>query len=366
MRAMHDVPLLDLRAQYRQIRNEIRQAIDRVVESQQFILGPEVEAFEDEIAAYCGCRFAIGMSSGTDALLAALMALDLQSGDEVITTTYSFFATAGEISRVGGTPIFADIHPETFNLDPAAVESKITSRTRAIIPVHLFGQMADIKPILDIARRHNLAVIEDAAQAIGAELDGTRAGAFGDMGCFSFYPSKNLGAFGDAGLVTTNDAGLAARLRMLRVHGFGERYHSYVIGGNFRLDAIQAAVLRVKLKYLDRWTEARRGNASLYRDHLSGNVILPIERHGRHIYNQFVIRHPKRDALHAHLRANGIGSDVYYPVPFHLQKCFSLLGHTLGDFPESERAASEALALPIYPELTADMIRRVASAVMQV
>jgi dTDP-4-amino-4,6-dideoxygalactose transaminase len=358
------VPLIDLRAQYVSIRNEVRSAIDRVCDAQRFILGPEVEALETEIAAYCRCAHAVGVSSGTDALLASLMAIDLKPGDEVITTPYSFFATAGEIARLGATPVFVDIDRRTYNMDPDKIEARITPRTRAIMPVHLFGQMADMSPIVQVAQRHKLIVIEDAAQAIGAELRGARAGSIGHMGCFSFYPTKNLGAFGDGGIITTNDAGLAERLRTLRSHGFKTKYHSEIIGGNFRLDEIQAAVLRVKLKYLDGWTEARRRNAVIYRDNLREGtpVELPFEVPGcRHIYNQFVIRTKNRDRLMANLREHGIGVEIYYPVPLHLQPCFKSAGGGPGDFPISEDAAGESLALPIYPELTAEMIGSVCS-----
>lgn len=361
------VPLLDLRAQYASIRDEVRAAVDRVFESQRFILGQEVEELEREIAAYCRCEHAIGVSSGTDALLAALMAIDLKPGDEVITTPYSFFATAGEIARLGATPVFVDINAKTYNIDPAEIEARITERTRAIIPVDLFGQMADMPAIMAIARRHKLVVIEDAAQAIGAELEGTRAGSIADMSCFSFFPSKNLGGCGDGGMLTTNDAGLAERLRLLRSHGFKTRYHSEIIGGNFRLDEIQAAVLRVKLKYLDGWTEARRKNAALYRERLrhSGAVELPFEIPGaRHIYNQFVIRSKRRDDIVARLRGRSVGCEMYYPIPLHLQPCFAYLGGRAGDFPVSESAAQETFAVPIYPELTPDMIRTVCDAIL--
>ena len=356
------VPLLDLRAQYVSIREEIRSAMDRVLESQRFILGPEVEQLEAEIAAYCKCAHAIGVSSGTDALMAALMAIDLKPGDEVITTPYSFFASAGEIARLGATPVFVDIDRRTYNIDAAGIEDKISARTRAIIPVHLFGQMADMPSVMEIARRHRLIVMEDAAQAIGCELRGCRAGSIGDLGCFSFFPSKNLGAFGDGGMITTNNSELADRIRLLRSHGFKTKYHNEILGGNFRLDELQAAVLRVKLKYLDGWTEARRRNASLYRRNLQQveSIELPYELpDSRHIYNQFVIRARGRDDLLAHLRANGIGCEIYYPVPLHLQPCFKNLGYRTGDFPFSEATANESLALPIYPELTEDMIRSV-------
>jgi dTDP-4-amino-4,6-dideoxygalactose transaminase len=363
---MDAIPLLDLKAQYASIRSELREAIDRVMESQQFILGVEVESLEREIADYCGCRYAIGVSSGTDALLTALMALGVGAGDEVITSAYSFFATAGTIARLGARPVFVDIDPETFNMDPAGIESKITPRTRAIMPVHLFGQMADMESITKIASRHGLPVIEDAAQAIGAELDGRRAGGIGDAGCLSFYPTKNLGGAGDGGMVTTNRGELAERVRLLRNHGFTQRYHSEILGGNFRLDAIQAAVLRIKLRHLDRWTEARRRNAGVYRKHLPPGVQSPQEKLGKHVYNQFVIRHARRDALADHLREQKIGCEVYYPLPLHLQKCFEHLGYRSGDFPASERAAQESLALPIYPELTPAMIQRVSSSIAQV
>ena len=358
---MH-VPLLDLKAQYATIRNEVRCALDRVSESQRFILGPEVEALEREIAAYSKCAHAVGVSSGTDALLAALMAVDLKPGDEVITTPYSFFATAGAVGRLGAKPVFAEIDRKTYNINPAEIESKISSRTRAIIPVDLFGQMADMPAIMQIALRHKLRVIEDAAQAIGAELNGKRAGSIGDLTCFSFFPSKNLGAFGDGGMVTTNDADLAERLRLLRSHGFKTKYHNEILGGNFRLDEIQAAVLRVKLKYLDSWTEGRRRNAAFYRETLGKTrfVELPCEiPNSRHIYNQFVIRTTRRDELMAHLKEQGIGCEVYYPIPLHLQPCFESLGYKSGDFPISEAASNESLALPIYPELTADMMQTV-------
>jgi dTDP-4-amino-4,6-dideoxygalactose transaminase len=360
---MADIPLLDLKAQYGPIRDEIHAALDRVMASQQFILGPEVEALEREIAAYCGCRHAIGVSSGTDALLVVLMALGVGAGDEVITPAYSFFATAGTIARLGARPVFVDIDPATFNIDPASIESKITSKTRAILPVHLFGQMAQMEAVSAIAATHNLPVVEDAAQAIGAERGGMRAGSVGHAGCLSFFPTKNLGAFGDAGMVTTNDPLLAERVRMLRVHGYRSRYVNELLGGNFRLDAMQAAVLRVKLRYLDRWTEARQRNAAEYRKLLPKGVVLPLEMAGRHIYNQFVIRYPQRDRLMESLKREGIGCDIYYPLPSHLQPCFAGLGYKPGDFPVSEQASQESLALPIYPELSLEMIQRVSAAV---
>jgi dTDP-4-amino-4,6-dideoxygalactose transaminase len=359
------IPLLDLQAQYIPIRDEIRAALDRVLDSQRFILGPEVEALEREIAAYCRSAHAVGVSSGTDALLVALMAIDIRPGDEVITSPYSFFASAGAIARLGATPVFAEIDPKTFNIDPARIEARVSPRTRAIMPVHLFGQMADMSAIMEIATRRKLFVIEDAAQAIGAERDGRRAGAIGDLGCFSFYPSKNLGAFGDGGMVTTNDAGLAARVRMLRAHGSRDKYYNEILGGNFRLDAVQAAVLRVKLKYLDGWTEGRRRNAAFYRDRFAGarSIELPFEvPDSRHIYNQFVIRSKDRNGVMSRLKEQRIGCEVYYPVPLPLQGCFKELGCREGDFPFSEAASKESLALPIYPELTPEMLDRVVCA----
>lgn len=351
------VPLLDLKEQYRPIREEIRAAIDRVADAQWFINGPEVEGLEREVAEYSGAPYGIGVSSGTDALLVAMMAIEVQPGDEIITTPYSFFATAGCIARLGAKPVFVDIDPVSYNILPEAIEAAITPRTRAIIPVHLYGQMADMDPIMEVARRHGLTVIEDAAQAIGSEYHGRRAGSLGDFGCFSFFPSKNLGGFGDGGLVTALDEALAARVRQLRNHGDGPKYYHKFVGGNFRLDALQAAVLRVKLPYLDTWTEGRQRNAARYRalfaDADLPTVSLPVESPDRrHIYNQFIIRVPHRDDLIAYLRERQIGCEVYYPVPLHLQECFAYLGYKTGEFPASEAAAKETLALPIYPELT--------------
>jgi len=384
MKATQPVPLLDLKAQYAAIREEVRQAMDRVADSQYFILGPEVEALEKEIAGYSQCEFGIGVSSGTDALLVALMAIGIEAGDEVITTPYTFFATAGAISRLGARPVFVDIDPLTYNIDPAKLEGVITERSRALIPVHLYGQTADMDPIMEVARRHKLYVIEDAAQAIGSEYDGRRAGALGDLACFSFFPSKNLGAFGDGGMVTTNNPELAKQVKLLRNHGYSPKYYNKVVGGNFRLDALQAAVLRVKLPYLDGWTEKRQMNAATYRrlfteaelsiDQRRGEggvelaeisgVVLPFEAPNvRHIYNQFVIRSGQRDQLLAHLKERKIGTEIYYPVPMHVQECFAGLGYENGDFPASERAASETLALPIYPELTESMMGTVVDAV---
>ncbi len=362
MNAMN-VPLLDLKAQYATIREEVREAIDRVCDAQQFILGPEVEGLEQEIAAFCGAAFAVGMSSGTDALLAALMAVGVNPGDEVLTTPYSFFATAGVAARLGARPVFVDIDPDTFNLDVRAVAPAINQRTRAVIPVHLFGRCDDLGPLLKMAEAHGAAVVEDAAQAIGAvDESGRQAGVIGLVGTLSFFPSKNLGGFGDGGMVLTNDAVLVERLQMLRVHGTKRKYRHAMVGGNFRLDALQAAVLRVKLRYLPRWTEMRRRNAERYRklfvtsdlaSGLAGRVRLPQDSAG-HVYNQFVIRCSDRDGLQAFLREHGIGTEVYYPVPLHLQECFRWVGYRDGDFPQAEAAARESLALPIYPELTED------------
>ena len=354
---MKAIPLLDLQAQYATIRTEIRAAIDRVCESQRFILGPEVEALEQEVSAYCGVRHGIGISSGTDALLVALMAIGVGPGDEVITSSFSFFATAGVIARLGAHPVFVDINSRSFNFDATELDSKISPRCKAILPVHLFGACAEMDPILTAARQHGIMVIEDAAQAIGAKDGCNRsAGTMGSLGCFSFFPSKNLGAFGDAGMVVTEDDDLAEAIRVLRVHGGKPKYHHSVIGGNFRLDALQAAVLRVKLKYLPRWTEERRRNAERYRQYFSQaglleQIGLPEDVPG-HIYNQFVIRCPQRDQLQEYLRTRRIGTEVYYPIPLHLQECFVELGYKEGDFPQAEAAAREALALPIYPELT--------------
>lgn len=342
------------------MRDEIRAAIDRVVESQIFINGSEVEGLEEEVAAYSQCRYGIGVSSGTDALLAALMAIDIRPGDEIITSPYTFFATAGTIWRLGARPVFVDIDPLTYNMDTSpsgGLEAAITPRTRAIMPVHLYGQMAEMDPIMEIAAKHKLIVIEDAAQAIGSEYKGRRAGSIGHLGCFSFFPSKNLGGFGDGGMVTANDEALAERVRLLRGHGAFPKYYHKFVGGNFRLDALQAAVLRVKLKYLDSWSAGRQRNAAIYRELFAkaglDQVGLPMEAgQRRHIYNQFVIRVTKRDELIAHLKKNQIGTEIYYPVPLHLQECFASLGHQQGDYPASERAATETIALPIYPELS--------------
>jgi dTDP-4-amino-4,6-dideoxygalactose transaminase len=352
------VPLLDLHAQNGPLRDETFAAIARVCDSQRFIMGPEIDALEHELAALLGIDHAIAVSSGTDAVLLALMALGITAGDEVVTTTYSFFATAGAIVRVGARPVLVDIDPVTFNIDPEQVAAAITPRTRAILPVHLFGLSADLDPIMPHAERNGIPVVEDAAQAIGAEYQARPVGSIGAVGCFSFFPSKNLGAFGDAGLLTTNDARLAKRARLLRTHGMEPKYLHQVAGGNFRMDALQAAVLRVKAPHLAGWTRGRRENAARYRTlfraaGLEGAVTLPVEPPGRvHIYNQFVIRAAERDGLKRHLDELGIGNEIYYPVPFHLQPCFADLGYARGRFPQAERAAAESLAIPIYAELT--------------
>ena len=392
------VPLLDLKAQYYPIQAELQEAMNRVVESQYFILGPEVTALEQEVAEYCRCQFGIGVSSGTDALLISLMALGIEPDDEIITTPYSFFATAGSIARLGAKPVFVDIDPYTYNLNPDQIEAVITERTRAIIPVHLYGQMAEMEPIMRVAADHGLYVVEDAAQAIGSEYNGQRAGSIGHLGCFSFFPSKNLGGFGDGGMVVSNDPALAERVKLLRNHGAQPKYYHKFIGGNFRLDAIQAAILRVKLNYLDHWTAARQRNADTYRrllaaaglvtepdqvgclqhgcptagdqghcklyDKTTAGVVLPVARAGyRHIYNQFILRCPRRDDLMAYLKSHNIGCEVYYPVALHLQECFAYLNYHDLDLPVSECAAKQTLALPIYPELTEDMLGRVVAAV---
>ena len=351
------VPLLDLNAQYVPLRQALLDAVTRVCDSQRFIGGPEVEGLERELCDTLGYPHAIGLSSGTDAVLAALMALDIGPGDEVITPTYSFFATAGCVVRVGATPVLVDVEPGTFNIDTRAAIAAITPRTRAIIPVHLFGQSAEMAPIMDEANKRGIPVIEDAAQAIGCTYHGRQIGTIGATGCFSFFPSKNLGAFGDAGFVTATDAAMAKKLRLIRTHGMEPKYYHHLVGANFRIDAIQAAVLRVKLPKLAGWSDGRRANAARYRKLFAGagvsEVVLPVEAPNRnHIYNQFVIRVPQRDKLKAHLDAARIGTEVYYPVPFHLQECFADLGYKKGAFPIAEAAAGDSLALPIYPELT--------------
>jgi dTDP-4-amino-4,6-dideoxygalactose transaminase len=361
-----EVKLLDLQGQYLPIRNEIRRVMDEVCDAQALILGPHVEKFEKHLAAYCQTKHAIGVSSGTDALLCSLMALGIKAGDEVICPSFTFFATAGSIARLGARPVFAEIDARTFNLDPAKLEEKITPRTKAIIPVHLFGQLANMERINQIASRHGLKVIEDAAQAIGAKRHEKPACAHGFAGCLSFYPTKNLGAFGDAGAICTNDDNFAETCRLLRVHGSGHQYHHRLIGGMFRLAAIQAAVLDVKLKYLDGWHEGRRTNAMLYDKLLVGSkVVTPkIEEGNRSIYNQYVIRVPDRDAVKQRLADAKVGSAVYYPIALHLQECFKCLGGKEGDLPETERACREVLALPIYPELAEEQIKYVAMQVL--
>ncbi|PKK88710.1 MAG: transcriptional regulator [Candidatus Wallbacteria bacterium HGW-Wallbacteria-1] len=355
------VPLLDLKAQFSPLREEILAAVTDVFDSQVFINGPRVEALEAEITAYCNAADSVGVSSGSDALIIALMALGIGKGDEVITSTFTFFATAGAIHRVGAKPVFVDIDEKSFNIDPEKVREAITEKTKAIIPVHLFGQCAEMDPIMKLAAEHGLAVIEDAAQAIGSEYKGRRAGSMGDFGCFSFFPSKNLGGAGDGGHVTTTDPKMGHHLRVLRNHGSEPKYYHHLVGGNFRLDALQAAVLSVKLRYLDQWSEARAKNAAHYRELFSSAAIsgvqLPEELPDRrHIYNQFCIRisDGRRDALREELNRSGVGCEVYYPVPLHLQKCFEYLGYRIGDMPVAERVASDILALPIYPELTAE------------
>ncbi|MBN1573297.1 MAG: DegT/DnrJ/EryC1/StrS family aminotransferase [Deltaproteobacteria bacterium] len=380
------VPLLDLKAQYAAIRGEIKEAVEGVLESQYFILGPEVEALEGEVARYVGADFAVGVASGSDAILVALMALKIgsmsggEATDAVVTTPYSFFATAGSITRVGAVPIFIDIDPATFNIDPEKLKSFLSGlkssgdslktkdglKIKAIMPVHLYGQTADMDPILELAVKYGLSVVEDAAQAIGSKYKGRGAGSMGDFGCFSFFPSKNLGGYGDGGMLTTNNADLAERARILRNHGSKPKYYHKIVGLNSRLDALQGAILRVKLKHLDKWSEGRRKNADIYRELITSSgiaagknpvVTLPVEVDGyHHIYNQFVITVEDRDGLRACLADNGIGTEIYYPLPLHIQECYKDLGYSKGDFPESERGALTSLALPVYPELTRKMI----------
>jgi dTDP-4-amino-4,6-dideoxygalactose transaminase len=373
------VPLLDLKPQYQSLKKELDEAVIKVAESQYFILGPEVSAMEKEFCDYLGCKHAIGVSSGTDALLLALMAIDIKPGDEVIVPTYSFFATAGVVSRLNATPVLIENDPITFNMDPKDFERKITKKTKAVIPVHLYGQSAEIGEIVKIAKAHNILVVEDAAQAIGTQFkDGKFVGTIGDIGCFSFFPSKNLGCYGDGGLVATNNDDLAKILTIKRVHGGDPKYYHKVIGGNFRIDALQAAVLRVKLPHLDSWSEKRRNNAKRYTELFvkaglseeegkikfdkKNKVLLPKADYKEsnvknyHIYNQYIVRVEERDKMRELLTKNEIGSEIYYPVPFHLQECFKDLGHKKGDFPISEFSADTSIALPIYPELSDDQI----------
>jgi len=361
------IPTLDLKAQYATIRDEIRAAIDQVLDSQHFILGPQVKAFEEEMAAYCGTRHAVGVASGTDALILALHACGVGPGDEVIVPTFSYIATGDSASLLGAVPVFVDIDPATFNLDPAQIEARVTARTKAIIPVHLYGQPADMDPILEIARRRNLRVIEDSAQAIGAVYHGRKAGSMGDIGCISFFPSKNLGAYGDAGMVVTNSEEMAARLRALRAHGTKRhKYMSDEQGWNSRLDELQAAILRVKLRHLDDWMHGRQSVAARYNQLLAGvtGVVTPVVAVGcEHVYHQYTVRVPKRDAVQQRLAESGVPSTVYYPVPMHLQKMYAHLGGKPGMLPVAERIAGEVLSLPVYPELSEAQISRVAQAV---
>ena len=377
------VPLLDLKPQYEAIAPRVRAMLESVCASQQFILGPQVRTLESRIAAYSGCRHGVGVSSGTDALLLAMMALGIGPGDAVITSPYTFFATAGTIARTGARPLFCDIDPETFNLSDQRLGEFIDrqcdvrqgqlihratgDRVKALMPVHLYGQLCDMAPLMERARRFGLKVIEDAAQAIGArDAAGHQAGSFGDVGCFSFFPTKNLGAFGDAGMCVTQDTALAEHMEVLRVHGGKPKYHHAFIGGNFRIDELQAAVLNIKLDYLEQWSAQRALNAryygeALHRAGLGEAVRLPAARPGfHHIYNQYIVRVRDRDALREHLAAAGVGTEIYYPIPLHLQRCFGYLGHAAGDFPEAERAAQQTLALPIYPELTEQQLQYVA------
>jgi dTDP-4-amino-4,6-dideoxygalactose transaminase len=363
-----NTPLLDLSAQHDALYEELMNACARVIRSGHFILGPEVQAFEQEIAAALGVKHAVAMSSGSDALLAALMAIPVGPGDEVITTAYSFFATAGCVARLGATPVFVDIQPDTLNIDPAQVEQELSQRTKAIMPVHLFGLPADMAELMPMAAARGIVVLEDACQAIGARYHGRAIGTIGHMAAFSFFPSKNLGGFGDGGLLTTEDDARAAQLRMLRAHGSRVKYHHDVIGGNFRLDALQAALLRVKVPHLSAWTDARRANAARYRALFAEagvkDVVLPVEPEDRtHVFHQYVIRTSRRDALRAYLAERRIGTEVYYPVPLHLQACFSALGYKPGSLPHSEQACLETLALPIFPELLEAQQRAVVSAI---
>lgn len=364
--ARTDVPLLDLQAQYAGIREEIREAIDRVCESQRFIGGPEVASCEEEIAAYCGCKFGVGMSSGTDALLCGMMALGIGPGDEVIVPSFTFFATAGCVSRLGARPVFVDCDPATYNTTAEHIEPAITERTKLIVPVHLFGQCAEMGPILELAEARSITVMEDAAQAIGATHHGRKACSMGRLATLSFFPSKNLGGYGDGGMITTNDEALAHRCRILKDHGAEPKYYHSWVGGNFRLDALQAAVLRVKLNHLDSWSKRRADNARQYNTCFGGSVVnTPTIAPGNvSIYNQYVIAVPRRDALRKHLTTDGIGTEVYYPVPLHLQECFADLGGRPGDLPNSEKAAQEVVALPIYPELPSAALQRIAEAIL--
>lgn len=365
------VPLCDLRAQHDNIRDELRAAIDEVVDGQAYIMGPQVAELERQVAKYSGAQHAIGVSSGSDALLLSLLALDVGPGHEVITTPFTFFATVGAIVRLGARPVFVDVDPISYNLNPHAIQAAITPRTKAIIPVHLFGQTADMDPVLKVAKERGVAVVEDAAQAIGARYKGRMAGAMADVGCYSFFPSKNLGGMGDGGMVVTSDAKLADKMRMLRTHGAKKKYFHALVGGNFRLDTMQAAVLLVKLRYLDEWNDARRQNAARYVEMITGagldGMELPREMPGcHHVYNQFIVRSTRRDRVLEVFKQRQIGSAVYYPWPMHLQECFKNLGHKEGDFPEAERACRETCALPMFPELAVEQQEAVVQALGEV
>jgi len=362
------IPLLDLKAQYANIKKEILAAVSEVLESQRCIGGPKVAELEEKIAAISDSRFAVGVSSGTDAILNSLMSLGIGDGDEVITTPFTFFATVGCIVRAGAKPVFVDIEPKTFNINPELIEAAVTEKTKAIMPVHLFGQMADMDPIMEIANKYNLAVIEDAAQSITSSYKGRKAGGIGTMGCFSFFPSKNLGGIGDGGMIVTNDEQLCNLIKIMRDHGANPKYYHKFVGGNFRLDAIQAAALSVKLPHLDEWSEARRRNAAYYDKRFAGTFVTSpyVSPECVSVYNQYCIRVSKRDEIVAHLREKDIGCEIYYPVPLHLQECFRSLGYKEGDLPEAEKAAKEVIALPIYPELTDEMKDYVVDAVLEV
>ena len=363
------VPLLDIPLSYKEVLADVEKNINAVIESGYFILGPVVEELEQKLVTYCEAKYAVGVSSGTDALLISLMAAGIKEDDEVITTPFTFFATAGSISRLGAKPVFVDIEPDTFNIDTKQIEENITRKTRAILPVHLYGQCVDMDPVLDLAQKYNLVVIEDAAQAIGSEYKGRRAGSMGDYGCFSFFPTKNLGGFGDGGMVTMNSEELYEQVKILRVHGSHPKYYHKMIGGNFRLDAIQAAVVLAKLKYLDKWTEKRRANAQTYNRlfkemRMTDSLTLPSEVIPHHVYNQYVIRvKDKRDELRSFLGENNISTEIYYPLPLHLQDCYLSLGYKKGNLPESEKAADETIALPIFPELTTDQLEYVVATI---
>jgi len=372
------IALLDLKAQYLTIKDEIKIAIDEVLETQHFILGPKVEELERNIAAYTGTKYAIGVSSGTDALLVSLMAINIKPGDEIITSSFTFFSTAGVIARLNAKPVFVDIDPVTYNIDPQKIEPAITNKTKAIIPVHLFGQCADMDPIMEIAKKYNLYVIEDAAQSIGAEYKGKRAGSMGDLGIFSFFPSKNLGGYGDGGMVVTNNQGLCEKVKILRVHGSNPKYYHKIVGGNFRLDAIQAAILNAKLKYLDLWSQKRREHADYYDRRFkemgfaeNGTIETPAAVYkstgdkNYHIYNQYTIDVKQRDSLQKFLKENEIGTEIYYPLPLHLQECFKNLRYKKGDFPLSEETSASVLSLPIYPELKCDQKEYIAQKISE-